>query len=63
MRHNYATYLYECTGDIKFVSNSLGHTITSNTDKYIHIAEFIERQLGGNLLHIAFKPHDFGYVA
>ena len=62
MRHTYATYLYQYTKNLKFVSKMLGHTKTSNTDKYVHIAECIERQLGGNLFHMALKPHDFGYV-
>lgn len=62
MRHTYGTYLYNYTKNIKFVSNSLGHTKTSNTDKYVHISECMEHQLNGNLFNMALKPHNFGYV-
>ncbi len=62
MRHTFATYLYEYSGDIKFVSKMLGHTKTSNTDKYVHIAECMEQQLDGNLFNMALKPHNFGCV-
>jgi integrase len=62
MRHTFATYLFQCTKNLKFVSMMLGHTKTSNTDKYVHIAECMERQLKGNLFNMALKPHNFGYV-
>lgn len=56
MRHTYATYLYEFTGDIKFVSNMLGHTKITNTSKYIHTAECMKRQIGKrNLFNLALR--------
>ena len=58
----FVTYLYQYTKNLKFVSMMLGHTKTSNTDKYVHVAECIERQLNGNLFNRALKPHNFGYV-
>ena len=40
----------------------LGHTKTSNTYKYVHIAECKGGQLKGNLFNMALKTHNFGYV-
>ena len=62
MRHTYATFLYSYTKNIKFVSMMLGHTKTSNTDKYVHIAECMEQQINGNLFNMALKPHNFACV-
>ena len=61
MRHTYATYLYEYTGDIKFVSKMLGHTKITNTSKYIHTAECMKRQIGKrNLFNLALRSHKNG---
>ena len=62
MRHTFATYLYSYTKDIEFVKNMLGHTKTANTNKYVHIAQCLEKQLNGNLFNMALKPHDFKNV-
>ena len=59
MRHTYASYLYDYTGDIKFVSKMLGHTKITNTSKYIHTADCIKRQLGKrNLFNLALRSHN-----
>ena len=58
MRHTFATFLYQYTKNIKKVSKKLGHTKTSNTDKYVDVAEDLEEQFNGkNLFNIALKPH------
>lgn len=58
MRHTYATYLYNYTKDINLVSKALGHTKLTNTTKYIHVAEWMQQQVGGNLFNHALKPHN-----
>ena len=56
MRHTFATYLYDYTKDIKFVSNMLGHTKIDTTNKYVHIADCMTRQLGNNnLFNLALR--------
>lgn len=59
MRHTYASYLYDYTGDIKFVSKMLGHTKITNTSKYIHTADCLKRQLGKrNLFNLALRSQN-----
>jgi len=59
MRHTFATFLYQYTKNLKKVSKKLGHTRTSNTDKYVDVAEDLEEQYNGkNLFNIALKPHN-----
>ena len=58
MRHTYATYLYNYTKDINLVSKALGHTKLNNTTKYIHVAEWMQHPVGGNLFNHSLKSHN-----
>ena len=63
MRHTYASYLYDYTGDIKFVSKMLGHTKITNTSKYIHTADCLKRQLGKrNLFNLALRSQNIDII-
>ncbi|MEE8564983.1 MAG: site-specific integrase, partial [Candidatus Thermoplasmatota archaeon] len=56
MRHTFATYLYNYTKDIKFVSKMLGHTKINTTNRYVHIADCMTRQLNKkNLFNLALR--------
>jgi len=56
MRHTFATYLYDYNKDIKFVSQMLGHTKINTTNRYVHIANCMTRQLGSkNLFNLALR--------
>jgi len=56
MRHTYATYLYEYLKDIKVVANRLGHRGVAHVDKYVHIADSMQEQVGRrNLFNQALR--------
>ena len=56
MRHTCATYLYEYTQDLEIVKNRLGHIKITTTQKYVHVADSIKRQIGTrNLFNLALR--------